>query len=356
MTHGRYDGTPHRGILGLRAESGMFLRLDLVRFIAAVAVVVHHFEVNIGIPHSAAPGLPFFVDVFFVISGIVISYAYGERLGSLRAFASFMKARVARLAPLHWLLTLGYVAINLAAAFVGLSVAEPDRYDPACLPSVLALFHAVSGCERNVYNYVSWSISAEMALYFLFPILLMVSARSKGLLLGMTGAALGLLHVFLPGWWNLTYNGGALRALPGFMIGISLWAYREPIRDLRVSGHLFLPAVVVLLAVMIFVENAAITVHAAYLFVFVVFAADMAGQPNETVTWLAPLGALTYSIYMIHPMANTIFISLLAQRILGLEGAVALLFGWGTVVSLIPIGYLSYRYFETPCRRMIKGL
>lgn len=344
-----------RGALGLQAESADFLRLDLVRFLAAIAVVIHHFESNLGVPHSIAPGLPFFVDVFFAISGIVIAYVYSERIANMRGFIKFMQARVARLVPLHWLLTLAYVAISLSAGAAGLNLAEPDRYNLECLPPVFTLIHSVAGCERNVFNYVSWSVSAEMALYLVFPVLLLTIYRSKIALLISSALTLVFLNVFMSGWWDLTYNGGALRAFPGFLLGLTFWKFHDEIKSLKVPGSAFMPTVLALLAIMVFVRNPQLTIHAAYIFVFFVFAMDCATAPNRFIAWLAPLGVLTYSIYMLHPIANTILISLLAQKIMKLEGIAAITYAWGLVALLIPMGLFSYYVFETPVRRVVKS-
>jgi len=92
------------------------IAIDLVRFVAAVLVLFSHLAFSIGdrydsrayelsdgaIPHALFPWLSFYgwigVQVFFVISGIVIAYsAHG-----VTPYA-FLRSRVVRLVPAAWL-------------------------------------------------------------------------------------------------------------------------------------------------------------------------------------------------------------------------------------------------------------
>src|SRR3546814_4343079 len=66
----------------LRSESDQLLRLDSLRFIAAVMVVIYHFR-NQWV-FASGPGwkmarfdsMSLAVDLFFIISGIVITFVY----------------------------------------------------------------------------------------------------------------------------------------------------------------------------------------------------------------------------------------------------------------------------------------
>lgn len=84
------------------APSGRYVALDALRGGAAFAVLFYH-----SAPHSPAmAGSPLrfasgylAVDLFFVLSGFVISHAYGRRLQSGFTFRAFMTARFVRLQP-----------------------------------------------------------------------------------------------------------------------------------------------------------------------------------------------------------------------------------------------------------------
>ncbi len=74
-----------------------FVVLDGLRGVAALSIVLFHF-------HQAAPGLLggayLAVDLFFLLSGFVITHAYERRLLEGMSFTAFLRARVIRLWPL----------------------------------------------------------------------------------------------------------------------------------------------------------------------------------------------------------------------------------------------------------------
>jgi peptidoglycan/LPS O-acetylase OafA/YrhL len=77
-----------------------FAGLDLLRGIAALAVLALH------LPWPAAFGAPLpraylAVDLFFLLSGFVISHAYSQQLGTIARFRQYCVARLIRLYPLY---------------------------------------------------------------------------------------------------------------------------------------------------------------------------------------------------------------------------------------------------------------
>src|SRR3546814_1821356 len=77
-------------------------------------------------------------------------------------------------------------------------------------------------------------------------------------------------------------------------------------------------------------------------------AADQAGHPNALSRWIAPLGVLTYGIYMLHPIIRSLGYPLMMAA--GFESNLAI-----TICGLfvLPAAYLSYVWFENPARRWI---
>lgn len=342
------------GLFGLTPESTAFLRLDLLRFIAAMGIVVFHFAAWLGPQNLYVGGLQIFVDVFFVVSGIVISHVYLSRVGNWRQIGKFLLARLARLAPLHWLTTAAYVLLGLAATIAGLQLTDPEKYDPACLPAVLTFTHAMGGCDKLVYNFVSWSISAEFAMYALFPIFAIVAARSKHTILAGFLMVLGTLYLADRGWWTRTYDFSVLRALPGFLLGITLHLWREELARLPVPGWFFFPTIVALVAMMLLVREQGLIVLCAYAAVMLIYAMDRRTIPGRAMIRLSALGQLTYSAYMLHPLVQTVFLNAIGKRILDLQGTALTLYAWATVLLLLVFSYLSLLWVETPSRNLIR--
>src|SRR5262249_28829215 len=79
-----------------------YIALDGWRGICAIGVALHHFP-QIFL-FSNAPLFRsgwLFVDFFFVLSGFVITHAYGGKLRSASSTLEFMTRRFFRLYPLH---------------------------------------------------------------------------------------------------------------------------------------------------------------------------------------------------------------------------------------------------------------
>jgi peptidoglycan/LPS O-acetylase OafA/YrhL len=182
----------------LKAESEELLNLDFLRLMAACAILISHFWTNLDLTPAAVDrwahldDLSVFVDVFFAISGIVIAYVYANRMSSTEDYGSFLQKRAARLVPLHLATLAFYVVVGLVGASLGETLGA-GRYDGSCLVPNILLVHATGICDAVSYNAVSWSISAEMFMYLLFPLFLYVQRRSAAsLAIAVVGIIMGL--------------------------------------------------------------------------------------------------------------------------------------------------------------------
>ena len=142
---------------------GLSLYLDLIRFLAAVVVMVSHTWPLL------APGSTFkfpgheAVVVFFVLSGYVIAHA---ALRPGMTLAVYVQHRVARILPVAWL------ALLLTAVLVA---AVPTLYEePGLVASTLAnmVFMGQSGWGwmEAPLNSPFWSLNYEVWYYVLFAI------------------------------------------------------------------------------------------------------------------------------------------------------------------------------------------
>lgn len=149
--------------------------LDGLRFIAAMSVVLAHAAPFTALPDSlkayavSLSGLG--MSLFFVLSGFVIFFHYGQRIseGGGPAFAAFMWARFSRLYPLFFVM----VAFDI--------VARTARSGPwpilEALPYYLTMTHSWVYLTPEQFSLiyrigaeadVSWSISTEWLFYVAF--------------------------------------------------------------------------------------------------------------------------------------------------------------------------------------------
>ncbi|MBL1422413.1 MAG: acyltransferase [Alphaproteobacteria bacterium] len=349
------------GWAGLAPDSNEYLHLDVMRFVAAMAIVVLHFLGWLGLDSVTwlrFDGLQLFVDVFFVISGAIITYVYGTRISQRWGFRKFAIARVARLVPLHWATTLFYVAVGLAALFSGVDLDAPEKYNYACLPQVMLLAHAIDGCSPLQFNFVSWSIGAEFVMYLFFPAFVFIVGSSGLRAFLLFAVVLTGLYLFDAGWWHRTYELGALRAAPGFLLGMTLYLNRDLLRRIPVPSTLFWPILLGVTAAMLSPMDQGLVVLLAYVGTAAIFIIDLRnsaiGRLSVGVRRIAPLGQLTYSCYMLHPLVRTVYLNFLGNRILGLSGDAAIIWAVLGLGVVLVVSYLSVKLFEAPARRVLR--
>ena len=336
--------------------------LEGLRLLASLMVVALHYAGYLG---REIPPLHLAVDLFFVVSGIVIAMVYDGRMQRFGDWADFLRKRFARLYPLHLVTLLFYVAIGVLAARGLFTPDNPAKYDPANLLPNLLMVHAWSPEGRISYNYVSWSISAEVFVYLAFPLALWAARRGFGLglavvvtvlLAAIAAAELGLGERLTA----LNWRFGVARAVPGFLFGVWIWEWRDRLRSLpglaRAAPSGFAVAVAAFLAAGVLAPNPYLLLTITWAVVLLAFLADLEGAP----TWaarpaLASRGPLTYSLYMLHPVVATVIVSFAFPRLFGRSDAAL----WASLLVAAALTWIaaivSHRWFETPLRRWIGG-
>ncbi len=348
----------------LRAASNEMLHLDLLRFVASVGIVVRH-SFEFFFPAAVRPTLPsglaLFVDLFFVISGFVIAHVYQGKVDTLSGYGSFLQRRVGRLMPLHWLTLL--ISIIVWSGFVALGKAgthEP-AFELRCIAETALLLNAMAICGNGIsFSSVSWSIGAEMVMYLMFPLFAWAGLRSRlGLLVAAVLTLVAAIVVDLAqnpvdrSWVDVW---PPFRVLPSFMIGVSLFHFRDKISVIPAPGRLLLLSFVLLLASMIMYVHHLVALGLVYVVAIAAVAADTQRIVPTFVNRLAPLGQLTYSLYMWHSLIVLIVMNAVADKLVHASTSLMSAFCAMCYAIIFAIAYLSYFFIETPARRYIDNL
>jgi len=335
---------------------------DGLRIIAAGAVVVLHYsdyfkDVDAGrfmVAHTWHFNL--FVDLFFVVSGFVIARQYFARVNDAASIGRFLWRRLARIYPLH-LATLAFYMTLAGALHLGAARTDnPARYPLADLPAQFLLLHAFVG-ERLTFNFPSWSLSAEMFCYLLFPLVVLVAQRRKEAVIALVAitALANSLWVWAAGttpWAEWINQGGAFRALPAFNLGVACYLFRD-----RIAGWPAIPgALAASLTAFIVLGSWLPTMPALiaiYAIAMLAVQADCAGRE----TLLSRLrfdrwSPLTYSCYMLHVPVATVIITF-GSRLLSLSPHERLILAPVAIFVLAFASIISLRTFETPLRRYL---
>ncbi|MGH7088986.1 MAG: acyltransferase family protein [Stellaceae bacterium] len=205
--------------------------LTSLRGLAAVTVLLYHCSyIAFNFAGAAQPVLwrrgYLAVDLFFLLSGFVLTHVYAGRFASERNWQTigrFLWARICRIYPT----SLFAAAVFVLPALVGRARWPAAISFKAQLIASLFLMQ-VPWLDKIAVNSPSWSVSAEFYAYLLFPFIVPVIWRLNGRAAAVLGIALLVAiagdHMFFTheqqdlGW------GALLRALPEFTAGI--FAYR----------------------------------------------------------------------------------------------------------------------------------
>jgi peptidoglycan/LPS O-acetylase OafA/YrhL len=223
------------------ASKPRLLPLDLARGIAALVVAIYHFQ-DLGWFKYPNASPPLAVPFFFMLSGFVLSYSYGEliRSGRMR-LADFVLARIARLYPLHLatLLVMGLLWLTIGAwppAGAGPTYPlQASHFSGLQLLEGLTLTHALLG-GANGFNGPSWSISIEFwCAFVVFALLLPLgTAMRLAVVAGVVGVFLisSPGRLMLVGWPPRAYTVAAVLFAVGWAIHAATPWLRPAVRRL----------------------------------------------------------------------------------------------------------------------------
>jgi peptidoglycan/LPS O-acetylase OafA/YrhL len=156
-------------------------------------------------------------------------------------------------------------------------------------------------------------------------------------------------------WLEWSFNGGVLRALPSFLLGIIAFGHRGALgRIPKAAGWLLAGCAAFVVACLLQCPKPLVLLLVYGIGAFGIAASE---QPSSRVARrLAPLGQLTYSLYMLHPLVQTVLLTGVGATALKLSGMSMNLFVVGVMVLMVPIAWLSLVIFERPARRWMTRL
>ena len=206
--------------------------LDTLRGVAALGIILWHFPFYFGLKPFPDIFLPFYnngqvcVDLFFVLSGFVLTYVYGSQLENFGALREFVVRRLARLYPLH------FVTLLATACLIALS--DRAAYPMFIYPENnlkhfflnIGLLQYIGLEDGFSYNAPSWSISTEFWVNMLFACLVFF----VGLRQYAVAVALCFVAAVVQLGVNRTWTGhsgvsvgldpSVLRTIAGFYAGV----------------------------------------------------------------------------------------------------------------------------------------
>ncbi len=329
-----------------------FPNLTGVRALAAIWVVLFHTGIS---------GGSLGVDIFFVLSGFVLSEVYVSGLPAVfewRWYRKFLIKRLAKIYPIHLLTFVAMAVVILSARAMHYPFVVASENTIWSAVANLLLIHSLGVTRHLGWNYPSWSVSAEWVAYsVIFAPMVFGLRRVRVRLVAILSAVLWVGFLALCRWGlhsgiDLT-TAGALRIVPEFFGGYLLYRVLATTKPGAFGGGwyvfggaaaigavalsagrldlLLLPAVMVLLAGL--------------------YSGGKIIDPIFSNRFLIAIGEASYSIYMVQA-----FVILLARQFVRrLHLGVAWKYGVNGVVAVLVVllGSWVYSKVEEPLRRAV---
>lgn len=339
---------------------------DVLRGFASVGVVFFHVLYLSGLPvnataHSVVGRFDFFVRLFFVISAFSMTYVYHERLNSLPDIRMFYLKRFFRLAPLFYFI----IALNTILT-LNYSRPLPGLYD--FILSITFLFPFSPGKHGSIVG-GGWSIGIEWIFYILFPFTLSFIRTYKAALI----VSVPLIIIAILGHeYFISFADGSLRNfgllfflshIQYFIVGIAAF-YLYSITDnekhhsKQLNGFFI---VTIFIFIVIYFKFWAripeeIVLSVSSFFLVYLSSYNLPFYLDNVITRY--LGKISYSIYLMQFPIIQYFrewgiYSYISSFFNGYDLLIYLASCLVTIITVIIISMITFKYIETPGKRLI---
>ncbi|MDR3764740.1 MAG: acyltransferase [Acidobacteriota bacterium] len=290
-----------------------YVLLDGLRGMAALFILFRH----VPFAHIPASRSYLAVDLFFILSGFVIAFAYDEKVrnGSLSP-RKFLLVRWIRLYPVYFLsVILGTILIfGMAAAHHQLNVYTSLLLGAAAITSLLYLPFPLPGSPSLFpLNGPYWSLFYELVMNMLYArFRSWLTNRTLATMVALSGILLAITSVTANGldvgssWSILDFASGILRSCFGISTGLLLYRIKNrpeilPAWFSHISPWAGFPlTAAILLSPPTMHYNGAIDAACACLvFPFCVLAGSNLADTRAKPLMLL-LGSASYPVYVLH--------------------------------------------------------
>jgi exopolysaccharide production protein ExoZ len=296
------------------------------------------------------------IDLFFVISGIVIASVTTDKFGSTRNAIIFLYHRLARIFPIFWI----YTTITLIARHLNPLSTGADHAHPVNLLASYLLIPT----QRPMLLLQGWTLTYELYFYLVFFLLLLLAPqRIAPWLLALWGITV----VGLKLWIGLSpYPLIQVLISPSvleFLAGCLLFHIYRRSRLHRAAGVLIVLAAFLWLAAVLAYSHhvhpgqpswiadtpwSRPLLYGTFATLFLLGAIEL--ERTALIRYLpllASIGDWSYSIYLSHLLVLELIARLASRLLPGTSDSILII----TLISLpstILVGYLSYTFLERP--------
>ena len=338
----------------------MLGNVQALRAVAALLVVVVH---AYAVESTYLPGRPwttpfhilgtYGVDLFFVISGVVMLVSTATWFGEKSAPRRFLARRATRIYPPYWIVTaLVLLAFLIVPSATGLHRSAP----PQILQSFLALPQ-----PGEPLLVVGWTLTYELVFYAVFALALRFQRRYLPVVTAVWVLAIVLIGALGPHanpWVRVLGSWFNLEFVFGMAIGTAV-----------LRGSLFAPRALFAIAVALIVAVCVATAYSGREFFDDRMVASVGRRGADGAAgvrvarlekrgllaprWLRAQGDASYALYLWHvPVIGAIGLALNRVHVHGTPARIAIVFG-GYALA-IAASFAAYHWIERPLLRLAR--
>ncbi|MCU4181125.1 acyltransferase family protein [Bosea sp. BH3] len=347
------------------APTGYYYLLDALRGIAAFAVVGYHLGHWLG-ASGIAPNGNLAVDLFYALSGLVLSSAYRGRVETLSTGA-FLAQRVARLLPmivLGVLVSAAYIVLRAWLADARSHVADAGLPVPELVTAIilgslnLPYFgapRAIGGPELFPLNGPQYTLFFEVFVNVLWW--QVRSLHSRMLFLAACAICLPLVMMFGLGGANIeNFLSGFPRVILCFSIGVLIFEYRDILLSRTQTRLGFGIASLTAAYIALVAPPVSAASHIAFILLVTPALLFFGMRIELTGRWRQAadvLGRISYPVYILHyPFfcwINGLYRIAFGDKNILIQGPIVLL-------CVAAGAYLAHRLFERPASAWLRAI
>lgn len=344
-----------------------YVVVDGLRGVAAILVLVNHIALYKNIQTLPLIGNALVnhaylaVDLFFVISGLVMAYAFDDKIANGLRFSTFMKLRVIRLYPM--------IAVGLALGLItlaGIHFAFPaipiwKFFVALAMNSLLLPTTALTDFKAYLFpvNSAFWSLSFEMVMYVVYFLTRrFLTGKRLIAFVALLAAAIVVASFSLKdlnvGFYTFTYAWGFARVTFSYFAGVLI---KRTLLTKNIGSNLCYLAAPILLVVLVNpIPASGIYDGIAILFFspLVVFLAVQEGHRLKLNQIAKVLGEISYPLYAIHLPLVLIFTHLTTK--LHASGPADIALTLTFTLCLVTTAYYLNRLYDIPVRKALTKL
>lgn len=312
------------------------------------------------------------VDLFFILSGFVIAYVHQRDFGSLNysLITKFLKLRLARIYPTHFVTTLILIPIVLGATFFSIysfSQEANTNYNFERFLFSITLTNGWGFPDSSGWNIPSWSVASEWFAYLIFPLIAWVLNKIKSA--NIFGIIIFLIFFIMYTTAIIMNNGTQympqaewvlLRVISEFIIGCCLFNLYDHTPQIFFSD---VASVCLTGTIITFCMLGLPSLFDGIIIILFSLLILNLSQANGTVARILScntmiyLGQISYSIYLAHFTVLIVFNQVFKRANFIEQSSIEYLFLFylGYIAMSVMTGHILFFLIENPCRNFLKS-